>query len=29
MRYLVLDTCAVLHIIRQDQKGKDFSEMLS
>lgn len=23
MRYLVLDTCAVIHIIRQDKKGKD------
>ncbi|TXD50452.1 MULTISPECIES: type II toxin-antitoxin system VapC family toxin [unclassified Polaribacter] len=23
MRYLVLDTCAVIHIIRQDKKGQD------
>lgn len=23
MRYLVLDTCAVIHIIRKDKKGKD------
>ena len=29
MRYLVLDTCAVLHIIRQDQKGKDFLQWIN